>query len=119
MIPARRDHSSFVIWKPARWQKRASCCISSRVKQVAEDTFEDRLEIRLAQAANRMFTRIYHHTTVLSPPRLPRKGPAILVCNHVSGLDPLLVQSACPRMIVWLMAGEYYDTKGLSWFFKM
>jgi 1-acyl-sn-glycerol-3-phosphate acyltransferase len=89
------------------------------VKQVAEDDFEDRFEIRLAQAANRMFTRIYHHTTVLSPPRLPRKGPAILVCNHVSGLDPLLVQSACPRMIIWLMAGEYYDITGLSWFFKM
>ena len=88
------------------------------MKQIEPEPFEERLDIRLAQAANRMFTRIYHHTTILSPSRLPRKGPAILVCNHISGLDPLLIQSACRRMIVWMMAREYYDIWGLSWFFK-
>ena len=88
------------------------------MKQVEPEPFEERFDIRLAQAANRMFTRIYHDTTVLSPASLPRKGPAILVCNHISGLDPLLIQSACRRMIVWMMAREYYDMPALTWFYK-
>jgi 1-acyl-sn-glycerol-3-phosphate acyltransferase len=88
------------------------------VKQVEPEPFEERLDIRLALAANRMFARIYHRTTILSPSLLPAKGPAILVCNHISGLDPLLVQSGCRRMIVWMMAREYYDIPQLTWFFK-
>jgi 1-acyl-sn-glycerol-3-phosphate acyltransferase len=55
---------------------------------------------------------------VLSPQQLPRNGPAILVCNHISGLDPLLVQSICPRVIIWMIAREYYEVKGLNWVFK-
>lgn len=65
-----------------------------------------------------MFTRIYHHTTILSGSTLPRKGPAILVCNHISGLDPMLIQAACRRMIVWMMASEYYEIRGLRWFYR-
>jgi 1-acyl-sn-glycerol-3-phosphate acyltransferase len=83
-----------------------------------QDDYERRLGIRVAQAANRMFTRTYHHVDVFSPSTLPRTGPAILACNHVSGLDPMLIQSACSRMIVWMMAKEYYDLKTLKWFYE-
>jgi 1-acyl-sn-glycerol-3-phosphate acyltransferase len=82
------------------------------------DEYEQRLAVRVAQAANRIFTRGYHQMEIFSPSRLPRKGPAILVCNHVSGLDPMLVQAGCGRMIVWMMAKEYYDLKSLKWFYE-
>ena len=49
---------------------------------------------------------------------MPRRGAAILVCNHVSGLDPMLIQSLVPRLIVWMMAKEYYDLKALAWFYE-
>ena len=55
------------------------------------------------------YARIFHRLEVRSPPCLPRRGPAILVCNHISGLDPLLIQAVCPRLIVWMMAKEYYE----------
>ena len=64
---------------------------------------------RALHAFNRLFTRVYHRVDVLSPCPLPRTGPAILVCNHTSGLDPQLIQSTCPRLITWMMAREYYD----------
>jgi 1-acyl-sn-glycerol-3-phosphate acyltransferase len=64
---------------------------------------------RALHAANRIFARVYHHVDVLSACTLPRRGPAILVCNHTSGLDPQLIQSTCPRLITWMMAREYYD----------
>lgn len=67
---------------------------------------------------NLAFTRFYHHLSVRRRPSLPRVGPAILVCNHVSGLDPLLVQSCCSRLIIWMMAKEYYDLKALGWVFR-
>jgi len=79
---------------------------------------ERRWLARLLKAGNVVLSRVYHRITIHRPPRLPRRGPAILVCNHVSGLDPLLIQSVCPRLIVWMMAREYYDVKGLTWVFR-
>ena len=73
------------------------------------DRPEDRLTIRLLQAVDVCFSRIYHQTIVVLAQRLPSHGPAILICNHTSGLDPLLIQSVCPRLIVWMMAKEYYE----------
>ena len=79
---------------------------------------EDRLTIRLLQAFDVCFARIYHRVNVLSPQRLPKQGPAILICNHVSGLDPMLIQSVCPRLIVWMMAREYYEIPVLRPIFR-
>jgi 1-acyl-sn-glycerol-3-phosphate acyltransferase len=80
---------------------------------------EDRFKIHFWRAVNRLFCRTYHHVDVRSPCRLPKAGPAIVVCNHTSGLDPMLLQSACMRIVVWMMAKEYYDLKSLRWFFTM
>jgi 1-acyl-sn-glycerol-3-phosphate acyltransferase len=79
---------------------------------------EDRLAIRLLQAFDVCFARIYHRVNVLAPQRLPKHGPAILICNHVSGLDPMLIQSVCPRLIVWMMAREYYEIPVLRPIFR-
>ena len=74
--------------------------------------------MRLLYAGNVLVSRVYHRLQVLRPARLPRRGPAILVCNHISGLDPLLIQSACRRVITWMMASEYYDVKVIGWVFR-
>lgn len=65
--------------------------------------------IRTLKRVNELYVRAFHNLTVLSPPRLPATGPAILVCNHTSGVDPFLIQSVCPRVITWMMAKEFYD----------
>ncbi len=80
---------------------------------------EDRFSIRALHAINSLFARVYHHLTILEPCPLPREGPAIVVCNHISGLDPLLIQSACTyRLITWMMAKEYMDLPVLGRVFK-
>lgn len=79
---------------------------------------ENRPIIRLLQAVDICFARIYHRVSVRAPQQLPRDGPAILVCNHISGVDPLLIQSVCPRMISWMVAKEYTLGPGLRWIFE-
>ena len=78
------------------------------------ERYEGRWLARAAMAVNRLYTRVYHDVHVGCPCPLPRRGPAILASNHISGLDPMLLQSACPRLIRWMMAREYYEIPGLS-----
>lgn len=49
---------------------------------------------------------------------LPPEGPAIVVANHVSGLDPLLLIAASRRPLRFLIASEEYYRPGLHWLFK-
>ena len=68
--------------------------------------------------ANLAFCRVYHRVKIRRPLAIPPKGPAILVCNHVSGLDPMLIQSCSRRLVIWMMAREYYDIKALGWMYR-
>jgi 1-acyl-sn-glycerol-3-phosphate acyltransferase len=80
---------------------------------------EDQLSIRALHMVNTLFTRVYHNLTVLSPVQIPRIGPAIVVCNHISSLDPLLLQSTCKyRLIMWMMAKEYMDIPCMGRIFR-
>jgi 1-acyl-sn-glycerol-3-phosphate acyltransferase len=79
---------------------------------------EGDLAFRFLKAGAVCFSRIYHSLEVRQHCILPRKGPAILVCNHTSSLDPLLIQSVSPRLIRWMMAKEYFQYSLLRWVFK-
>ena len=60
----------------------------------------------------------YFHRLQHDPIPLPAEGPALLACNHVSGLEPLLMIAACKRPIRFLIAREEYERFGLRWLFK-
>ena len=79
---------------------------------------ENRPVIRLLQAVDVCYARIYHHLIVRTPVQLPKRGPAILVCNHTSHLDPLLIQAACPRLITWMMTTDFYRLRFLGAVFR-
>ena len=76
------------------------------------------LSVKLLHTVNRLLCRIYHYVIVREPQHIPRNGAAIIVCNHISGLDPLMIQSVTPRLVIWMMAKEYYEIKGLNWVFR-
>ncbi len=79
---------------------------------------EDRPAIKFLQRLVDIYIRGYQHVDVIAPCTIPQSGPAILVCNHISSLDPMLLQWACPRLIVWMMAREYY-VPGSRWLFDI
>jgi len=49
--------------------------------------------------------------------RLPRGG-ALLVANHVSWIDALLVGAATDRMVRFLMHRPYYEARPFHWLFR-
>lgn len=66
---------------------------------------------------NRLFCHHYHRLQSVPVP-LPREGGAILVSNHISGLDPLLMIASCDRPLRFLIAREQYQRFGMQWLFR-
>jgi len=50
--------------------------------------------------------------------RIPDEGPAVLVCNHVSFVDALVISAACRRPIRWVMDHRIYSLPLLNFFFR-
>ncbi|MBL0920850.1 MAG: 1-acyl-sn-glycerol-3-phosphate acyltransferase [Phycisphaerales bacterium] len=56
-----------------------------------------------------VYAAIVHRLEVVGRGHIPRgrpPGPLIIVANHTAGVDPVLIQSACPFRIRWLMAED-------------
>ncbi|MEO5574380.1 MAG: lysophospholipid acyltransferase family protein [Gammaproteobacteria bacterium] len=66
---------------------------------------------------NRLFCTRYHRL-IYDPIALPEQGAALLVANHISGLDPLLMAAATRRPLRFMIAREEYQRFGLTWLFR-
>ena len=49
---------------------------------------------------------------------IPEEGPAVLVCNHVSFVDPLVILAASPRPIRFVMDHRIFKTPVVSFVFR-
>ncbi len=65
----------------------------------------------------RIYCRRFHRLKS-DPLPLPDSGGVLIVCNHVSGLEPLIKLTACNRPIRYLIATEEYHTPGLHWLLR-
>src|SRR5207253_3635454 len=50
--------------------------------------------------------------------RIPATGAAVLVCNHVSFADAVVLVAASPRPVRFLMDHDMFKVPLLSWFFR-
>ncbi|MCO7225302.1 lysophospholipid acyltransferase family protein [Pleionea sp. CnH1-48] len=65
----------------------------------------------------RIYCRRFHHINPINL-SIPSDRGSIVVSNHISGLDPLLLIAACDRPLRFLIAKEEYERFGLTWLFK-
>lgn len=66
-----------------------------------------------------LVTRIVYRLRVRGEEHLPVDGPAILVCNHVSFVDAVILGVISPRPMVFIMDHRIFKQPALGWFFRM
>ncbi len=64
-------------------------------------------------------TRLVYRFKVRGDEHIPTEGAAILVCNHVSFVDAILLMAASPRPIVFIMDHRIFRTPVLGTLFRL
>jgi len=59
-----------------------------------------------------------HRVRTIDTDRIPDEGPAVLVCNHVSYVDAIVIGAASPRPIRFVMDHKIFKTPLLGWIFR-
>jgi 1-acyl-sn-glycerol-3-phosphate acyltransferase len=59
-----------------------------------------------------------HRVEVVRPEQIPGQGAAVLVCNHVSYVDAIVIMAASPRPIRFVMDHRIFRIPFLSWIFR-
>ncbi len=66
-----------------------------------------------------VLSRCIYRFKVRGDENIPIQGAAILVCNHVSFVDAVLLMAASPRPIRFIMDHSIFKIPVLGWFFKL
>jgi 1-acyl-sn-glycerol-3-phosphate acyltransferase len=64
-------------------------------------------------------SRLVYRFRISGDEHLPAEGPAVLTCNHVSFVDPVLLMAASPRPIHFVMDHRIFKMPVLGWFFRL
>jgi 1-acyl-sn-glycerol-3-phosphate acyltransferase len=59
-----------------------------------------------------------HRVITVDVERIPAEGPAVLVCNHVSYVDALVIGAASPRPIRFVMDHRIFKAPVAGWLFR-
>jgi acyl-[acyl-carrier-protein]-phospholipid O-acyltransferase/long-chain-fatty-acid--[acyl-carrier-protein] ligase len=66
-----------------------------------------------------LLTHTFYRIRVVGEENLPNRGPALLISNHVSFVDALIIGSCMQRFIRFMLHRDYYDNRWLNWFFRL
>jgi len=66
-----------------------------------------------------VLTRCIYRFKVRGDAHIPAEGAAILVCNHVSFIDAMVLMAASPRPIRFIMDHRIFAMPVLGWLFKL
>ncbi|HSV57359.1 MAG TPA: MFS transporter [Variovorax sp.] len=66
-----------------------------------------------------VLSRLVYRFKVRGDEHIPDSGAALLVCNHVSFVDAVLLMAASPRPIRFIMDHRIFRVPVLGWLFKM
>ena len=64
-------------------------------------------------------SRCIYRFKVTGDDNIPAQGAAVLTCNHVSFIDPVLLMAASPRPIYFVMDHRIFRMPVLGWLFRL
>ena len=65
-----------------------------------------------------LVVHVIYRLRVKNIERIPETGPALLICNHVSFVDPIVISAACPRPIRFIMEASIFGIPVLNGVFR-
>ena len=78
-----------------------------------------RIAVRFGRGVVLPPLRVFFDLRVEGAERIPARGPALLACNHLSFLDPIVLQGALRRPIHYLMTARLYRNRRWQWVFRL
>lgn len=66
-----------------------------------------------------LFTHSIYKIRIVGKENLPKEGGALLVCNHISFIDPFLITACIQRFIRFLMYRKYYEMRLINPFCRI
>ena len=69
-----------------------------------------RMQFGLLAILSLILAKLLFRYSTVGANKVPKTGPVILVANHGSFLDPILLGAGCPRMVQYLMYTSYYTS---------
>ena len=66
-----------------------------------------------------VLSRLVYRYKLSGDENIPTQGAAILVCNHVSFVDAVLLMAASPRPIYFIMDHKIFKVPVLGWLFRL
>lgn len=63
--------------------------------------------------------RVCYRLTVRGQQHVPKTGAALMVCNHVSYMDALVLGGASPRPVRFVMDQPIFESPWLKWWFQL
>ncbi len=66
-----------------------------------------------------LLTHSIYKIRIVGQEHVPSRGPALLVCNHLSHVDGFLVGACVQRFIRFMVYKPYCETPGTRWLFRL
>lgn len=65
-----------------------------------------------------LLVHTFYRIRLVHAERIPREGAAVLVCNHVSYVDAIVIMAESPRPIRFVMDHRIFRTPFVGWLFR-
>ncbi|CDY73367.1 Lysophospholipid transporter LplT / 2-acylglycerophosphoethanolamine acyltransferase / Acyl-[acyl-carrier-protein] synthetase [Caballeronia glathei] len=65
-----------------------------------------------------LLVHTFYRIRLVNAERIPRRGGAVLVCNHVSFVDAIVIMGESPRPIRFVMDHEIFHARFIGWLFR-
>ncbi|MCD6034360.1 MAG: transporter [Rickettsiales bacterium] len=73
----------------------------------------------LYRVCARWIVYIVYDVRFLGQEKLPIKGPAILICNHISYVDGLVINAAMRHPVRYIIDRDIYSLPGVNYFMRL